>query len=107
MGGVGGEFSFGFGNIDAFYEVKCEAFNFLEIVVVVEEGSEFIFTPVEANKLCFREIQILKYVHSHTAATLRLMSTSLSTLISPKVCFLNRALRRVLPHPATGQGAGP
>ena len=107
LGGVGGEFGFGFGDIDTFYEVERKAFDFLKVIVIVEKGGKFVFAPVEAEMESLVKSGRESIIPSHTAATFRLMSTSRSTLISPKVCFRNRALRSVLPHPATGQGAGP
>ncbi len=51
MRGVGGEFGFGLGDVDVVEEVEGQGFDFFEIVVVGEEGGEFLLAAVEAGEV--------------------------------------------------------
>lgn len=48
LGGVGGELGFGGGDVDVVEEVEGQGLDFFEVVVVVEEGVEFVLSAVEA-----------------------------------------------------------
>jgi len=76
-------------------------FYFLEVVIVSAERSK-VFSPF-VEPVLINAPRLFKDAYS---LDIRLRtSTSLSTRVSSKVCFRNRALRSIRPH--CGQGAGP
>ena len=51
MGGVGGKFGFGLGDVDVVEKVEGQGFDFFEVVIVGKEGGKFLLAAVEAGKI--------------------------------------------------------
>ena len=49
--GVGCNLSLGFLDIGLVYQIKCQALDFLEIVVVVPESLKFFLSAIEADPI--------------------------------------------------------